>query len=539
MVTNKTTTMQTKHFIIQILLTCLCAVALLPACKKDDLDNPVRLFRPVIKGPLLSDGNWIEANWQAIKDAESYSIQISKDTFETVLKTVLVDTNTYTFEDLEWDKSYQLQVRANAKDTAFNSKWGILGAIKTSKFPTILNTPTINDITDAAVKVSWTTSGDPVSAIKILLWSDSSVVKEADLTNDDISNAYKIVSGLTSGTKYIIYLYSGTKVRGWVDFSTKASFSGTVIDLREFTDRPSVLSDTLPLIDNGSTVILKRGMTYQVAAVALSKTVIIVSGDDLAVAEPATLFMAGSNFDIASGSVIDSIVFNNVKITSDDLALGSKYVFNVSKSCTVGKIVFESCRMQYFRGFFRTKDNAMTISSLVVNNSVISDIGNYGVVIVDNANVKLENIAVTNSTIYRVGDAQGVFRNTQNSFTQSIRLENCTFNEAPNYNRYLVDLNTQSAASGITVKNCIFGIGKASGANTAVRGVRAAAATVVTGSDNYSTSDYVATSNAVPGTTPYTKASTALFANPANGDFTIIDNAFPGKSTTGDPRWRP
>lgn len=539
MVTNKTTTMQTKHLIIQILLVCLCAVTLLPACKKDDLENPVRLFRPVLKGPLLSDGNWIEANWQAIKEAESYTIELSRDTFNTIFKTVLVDTNMYVFEELEWDKLYQLQVRANAKDTSFNSKWSTLGAIKTAKFPTILNTPTINDITDAAVKVSWATSGDPVTAIKILLWSDSSVVKEVNLATGDISNAYKIVSGLTSGTQYIIYLYSGAKVRGWADFSTKASFSGTIIDLREFTDRPSVLSDTLPLIDNGSTVILKRGMTYEVAAVSLSKTVTIVSGDDLAVAEPATIFMEASNFDIASGSVIDSIVFNNVKITSDDLSLSGKYVFNISKSCTVGKIVFESCRIQYFRGFFRTKDNAMTISSLVVNNCIISDIGNYGVVIVDNANVKLENIAVTNSTIYRVGNAQGAFRNTQNSFTQSIQFENCTFNEAPYYNRYLVDVNGQNAASGILVKNCIFGIGMASGTNTSVRGVRAAAATVITGSDNYNTSDYVATSNAIPGTTAYTKTSIELFADPANGDFTIVDNAFPGKSTTGDPRWRP
>jgi hypothetical protein len=47
---------------------------------------------------------------------------------------------------------------------------------------------------------------------------------------------------------YTIFLYSGSIVRGWADFTTKAPFSGILIDLRGITGRPSVLADTIPVI---------------------------------------------------------------------------------------------------------------------------------------------------------------------------------------------------------------------------------------------------------------------------------------------------
>jgi hypothetical protein len=92
-----------------------------------------------------------------------------------------------------------------------------------------------------------------VTSIKILKASDSSVVTTVTLTPTDVTNQYKIISGLQSATAYIIFLYSGTSVRGWADFSTAAPLSGNLVDLRGITGRPSVLTDTLPIIPSGST----------------------------------------------------------------------------------------------------------------------------------------------------------------------------------------------------------------------------------------------------------------------------------------------
>ena len=124
------------------------------------------MFRPVIKDALLSEGNWIKASWQPIKEAESYTVQLSHDTFRTIIRSVTLDTNVYLFENLDWDRLYQVQVRANASDTVFNSRMSNLGSIKTVKFPTILNTPGISDVTDEAVKVSWITGGAADTSIK-------------------------------------------------------------------------------------------------------------------------------------------------------------------------------------------------------------------------------------------------------------------------------------------------------------------------------------------------------------------------------------
>jgi hypothetical protein len=294
-----------------LILTGSVIVLLFSACRKTEDLGEARLFRPVMKA-LESEGNWVRATWQPIKDAKSYSVQISKDTFKTYVQDVVVDSNSVLFSNLLWNQLYQVQVKAIANDTAFNSKVSFLGAIKTPKFPSILLSPTISDVTDEAIKVSWVPSGAAVTSIKLLKLSDSSLVRDVTLTPADLTNQYKIISGLASATTYIVYLYSGTTVRGWENFTTKAPLSGTIIDLRGITGRPSVITDTLPIIASGSTIILKRGESYTIGSTTnLSKSVKFISGSDLSVPTQATINMP-SNFNIVAGSAIDYIDFEDV-----------------------------------------------------------------------------------------------------------------------------------------------------------------------------------------------------------------------------------
>ena len=175
----------------------------------------------------------------------------------------------------------------------------------------------------------------------------------------------------------------------------------------------------------------------------------------------------------------------------------------------------------------------MNISTISINNCIVSDLGSYGLITVDNAANKVENILIRNSTIYRVGTT--VVTNVKNSLTSVIAIEYCTFNEAPFYAKYLIDMNTFTVTTGISINNNIFGVGKASGANISVKGCRSG--TTATGTGNYTTSDYVSSGNALPGVTAYTVASTALFTDVVNGNFKVLDGTFPGKSSAGDPRW--
>lgn len=514
---------------------CIVVMAL-AGCRKDKTFEQVRLFRPVVKEALVSNGNWIRASWQPIKDAASYTVELSRDTFKTILKSVNLDTTVYQFDDLEWNKLYQVQVRANAADTNYSSKMSNLGSIKTPLFPTILNTPGISEISENAVKVSWTNGGATVTNIRILKASDSSEVTAVTLTPADVSAQFRIIGGLASSTSYIIFLYSGTSVRGWADFTTKAPLAGNLIDLRGITGRPSVLADTIPIIPSGSIVILKRGETYNIAAaLSLNKSITILSGTDLLVTGQATISMP-ANFNITSGSVIDSIVFNDVTLRGTDYA--SKYVFNINTACTIGKMSFLSCRAEFFRGVLRTQSQPAIINTFLVDNCIIDSVSNYGVISVDVATSKADNIIIRNSTIYK---AEKVVTSRNNS--TSVLIENCTFNEAPwgGGNNYYVDYSTSptnNVTNGITISNCIFGVGKINAGNVSIRGIRANAATTINASNNYRTSDQVSLGNDIPSIITYSKPAAQLFSDPANGNFRIIDNTFPGRSTSGDPRWR-
>ena len=528
--------MKANNMMIKKLSLAVCFILLiLAACKKTETLEPVRLFRPVLKEALVSNGNWIGASWQPISGAVTYTAQVSRDTFRTVIATATIDTNVYVFQNLDWDKLYQVRVRANAADTAFNSRFSDLGAIRTPRFPTILNTPTSAEVTEEAVKVSWTTSGAAVTSIKILKGSDSSLVTTVTLTPTDVTNQYRIISGLAASTSYIIFLYSGTSVRGWADFVTLAPLTGNLIDLRSITGRPSVLADTIPIIASGSTVILKRGETYNIAsAMSLSKSIMLISGSDLLVPVQAVVSMP-ANFNIVSGATIDSLVFKDVTLRGTDYA--SKYVFNINQACTIGKISFISCKAEFFRGIVRTQAQPAMITNYLVDNCIIDSVAGYGIITIDVATSKCDNITIRNSTFYKV---EKIVTSRNNSV--SVTIENCTVNEAPLGNSaYYVDYSTSptnNVTNGININNCIFGVGKNNAGNAGTRGVRANAATTVNASNNYRTADQISLGNDVPNIVTDTRTVPQLFQDAANGNFKIIATGFPGRSTSGDPRWR-
>jgi len=534
MATNRILTMTTLRIykgttgIFQMLLLLF----MFSSCeKKYDLEEAPRLFRPVVKGALeTTTGNFIEAAWQEIKDADSYTVEVSRDTFRTIDRSIKVDSAKVLFEDLKWDQLYQIQVRANAADSLKNSKFGYLGAVKTPKFPTIVKAATINDVTEISAIMRWTSSGDAVTEIKVYDKPEGTLLKTVALLPADVQNEFKVIGGLTGGTLYYMELMSGTRLRGYESYTTKAPFAGIVIDLREIENRPSVLQDTLSFAPSGSLIILKKGMTYNLSSiVALSKTLTITSGDDLLVQTPANIFFT-SNLNFAAGSVIDSISFVNVSITGSDY--GSKYVFNTTNSASVGKLKFDNCKIQYFRGIVRLQTGTTILSTYEINNCLIDSISGYGAITVDNATCKAENIIIRNSTLSRM---ETIIASTK-APSNSITIQNNTFYRAPRGGSYLVDYNTFAVSAGVNIYNNIFSIGKSNAGNTSVRGVRINGQ--VNTLNNFATSDYVNASNPIPNLIQYTRPSGELFTDPATNNFKIKDNGFPGRSSAGDPRWR-
>lgn len=517
----------------KILGIFLLGLIVLSACEKEELlPEAARIFRPTAaKDGIAAPSNYIEVKWLASKDAVSYQVQISIDTFKTVAASMDVDTNYVLFEDLLYNQLYQIRVRGIAADSSKSSAFADLGAIKTPKFPTILNSPTLNDLSDAAAKVSWKTEGLPVTAIKVYQEDKTTLVKEVQLTATDITNMYHLVSNLQPSTKYYIELYSGTTLRGYDFYTTKAPFSGILVDLREIQGRPNVLIDTLPLIQSGSTIILKKGQVYNItSSYQLDKTLTFVSGNDPVNPHQAVIKLP-SNFDAKSGAAIDSIIFRNVTLTTDN-GYGSAYVLNIGNSSNIGTIKFEGCNASNFRGLVRIKTGGVTIDNFEIINTVIDSISGYGVINVDNATAKVNNFVFKNSTFAKI-EKLIASKNSSNS----VLIESCTFNEAPFGGQYLIDFNSFAVTTGIKIYNSILGIGYSNSGNVTVRGYRAASGVTLDVSNSFTLSDYVGT-NGFTNITPYTRPSTEVFTDPLKFDFKIKDNGFPGRSSAGDPRWR-
>lgn len=520
---------------------CALVLGFVAACKKKDLLEQPRIFRPIIKGALEAEGNYIYAAWERMEGSVSFTAQISTDSFRTILRTVTIDSSRYVFDNLLWDKSYRIQVKANAADTSKSSKWAFLGEIKTPRFPSILDVPGLSDIITNQVRVSWKTEGAPVTAVKILKAADSSVVKDLLLTEEDLAANFKIVSGLTPATPYIIYLYSGTVVRGWADFTTTEQLSGDIIDLTNILDRPRVLLDTLPTIPAGSTVLLKKGLTYNInAGYGITKAVTITSGEDLATNEPPTLYFT-SNFSFPAAATVDYVRFEKLTLRSDNY--GSRYVFNVNAAFNVGEISFNACTIRAFRGVSRFQNQAITVGKFLINNCLVDSVKDYGVVNADGADALVKEISITNSTIYKCEKV--IVSSKPTGTLTSVTVENCTFNEAPwggageaGIGNAIIDCLNQKFTGLITFKNNIVGPGWKRD-NVIVRGIRPGAA-AIDASNNYITSDAsIAVDGSIPDIIAYGKPSTDLFTDAANGNFKIKDNSFAGRNTSGDPRWRP
>lgn len=511
---------------------------LFASCKKDENLGPMRQFMPSGEIGSSSGESTVKLTWKAAINAAPktiYKVIVSRDTLFTNGPefTYTTDTSgiTLTDADLLVRTTYYARVQTQGPDSTLNSNWlrsgkfGILGE-------QIFQPLTSNDITDIAVQLKWKQQADLTRIVLVPVAGGTAIT--VNLAPADITAAQKIVSGLTGGKEYIAEIFKGTLSKGLVNFTTKPSLTGSnIIDLRGITDRPSVLADTLPLIADGSTVILKRGFTYPIAtALNLSKAVTIVSGYDFST-ELAVIDMI-SNFNITAGSNISLLSFKDVFIKGNNYAGG--YIFNVSNACSITKMSFEGVHTGIFRGMVRLQNAAMNITDFLIDNSIIDSVGNYGVVVVDNVLCKIENITIRNSTIFRT---EKVVTSRQNS--TSCLIENCTINQGPLGGNYLVDYSTagtNNVTNGIIVRNTIMGIGKNNAGSTTPRGVRANASTTVSSSNVYTTSDYVNQSNPLPTVIAYPGLSTSLWQDPLNGNFKIKDNTFAGATSAGDPRWR-
>ncbi len=521
-----------------ILVVLLAALSLL-SCRRTEVDMQLsRTFMPsgdikISSGQTSATISWVAALYT---NKATYTVDLSQDSsFQTTAHRFTTDTASLVITDdyLVSRTKYYVRVRTNAKDSTKSSLWLTSNAFSITGEQLFLALSAA-DIIDKSVILRWQTT---TALSKIVLKPASGAEVVVNLTDPESQAGKKQVDGLKASTTYTAEIFTSTgKSKGILTFTTKAGVpaGGLLVDLTGFTNRPSVLADTFPLIPAGSTIVLKRGETYVIGAeLAIDKPVSFVSEISFSPVFPVIKF--NSNLNLGANTSIDSIVFRELTLVGADYT--ASYIMNADKPCTVNKMIFETCKMEIFRGVLRIKStvDGTTVNNVLMNNCIIDSIADYGVVNGSAAGAFL-NVTIQNSTIYK---AQKVI--VGRKLSTSVLLSDCTFNEAPQGggSSYLVDYSSSiNVSNGIKLVSCILGPGRLNGASTAVRGIVAGGGTSVTSSNSFSTSDYSASANPIPGLTGYSGSSTTLFQAPAAGNFYLKDNNFTGKSTVGDPRWR-
>ncbi|WP_164905480.1 DUF4957 domain-containing protein [Flavobacterium sufflavum] len=525
-------------------LILIVGVLFFVSCSENEGLVQTRLFRPVLSKELSSVDNTIIVNMGKMKEAIAYKVEISRDTFKTIVRTFEGPENNVIFSGLVWNALYQVRATAYAADAQYDSKISDLGEIKTQRFPSIMAIPASSDVIDTGAKVHWTTAGAAVTGVKVFAFADE--LLQTPLASYTVSDAErlageKIIYGLTPGTKYQIAIYSNAEARGWEVYATKPPLvlGSNDIDLRGIND-PAILSTTLTTAVDGSTILLDGNNTYNInSTYSFNKSLKIKSGYSFNPAG-ATLNLV-ANFNLVANSTVASIVFEGLTLTSTDVAASSKYVFNVAQNGNIGEIAFNNCKINNFRGIARFQASTGTIGKYTINNSIVNNIGGYGVFNIDVATWTAGDVLLKNSTIYRTN----VFLASKSTTaTKSVSIEDCTLNDFVAKTRAIFAW-TNEVTNGITIKNTIMGRGwdtTAGGTDYAIAGYSGLATSNFIVVNSYSTADfkYVTGAKTIPNFPSFTYAKKVedLWKDIPNGDFSFKDSGFGGLKDSGDPRWR-
>lgn len=496
-----------------------------PAASLTELNSVIRFVHMDTAIQL----NWDRAltAWEGDRRTEiEYEIQVSLDpNFDDPSQQATAILTDSIFVHLNEDQltpleTYYARVRSRSKTNTAVSTW-----VHSAEFHILDEVPLINlfrpvrnhELTDRAVILRWEQNADLTHLV--ITSDDPDFRSELTLSATNNTDARRLIEGLNPGETYHVELFADVRSRGLLTFETKAGYIGEgVIDLTQITGRPSVLRDTLGKIAEGSTVLLRRGATYDFPErYFFDRSVTIVSAPGFT--EPAKLDIS-SWLDIASGVTIDHLRFVDISVSGN---VASSYLFNPDVTSTINELVIESCLISNLRGVMRTR--GLKIGKFVINNSVLTNIGDFGIITTDTNVASTRDIEITNST---VANALRMIRRANTGVSESVTISDCTFYRSPRNGDYVVDYNGTTLIGGIRVANCIFG--EASGS----RFFRANGNPSVQVTESYAASDHGG--NTFTGIQAYAKTTSEIFVNPSGGDFTIQEAAL---SQLGDPRWRP
>jgi hypothetical protein len=560
----------------------------LTSCDDDNLEQP-RLFRPQFSS-MTSDANTLAIVWKMSADAESYTIEISRDqTFEKEAEfSATVSETKYTFIDLLYNTEYYIRIKANNADPGKDSNWTYYeGAVKTRArvIPTILRAIESTDIGETSVTLRWDISEEyPVDSISVVENVEGAIPFEFKLTAAQIQAGYLYVDGLNTNAFYKATVFNTKANEDARNYNTRnfrtVGPPSEAIILEANDNFAKILEDELNNPERAELVFyLPAGANYYMFAdnsfnldengkilslkgvfarnYNITKSVTIMGAPGIT--RPTLWLRTGKwqiTTDIANFTVDGVNVKEFISEEFNQQPSNGTYWFNLSARTaadgpiTIGEFAIKNSEIKgLHRGIFMcNSDNAdgasITINKITVDNCVYTSGApheRFGVFTVHKKNINVwADISITNSTFYDCPATTGLFSiTTANAMVPqrgNIVIENCTF----------FDFGSTTGNGGITISSlpapgvdlkmnkCLVGVGETTntypfcviGANNTLSAV-----------DNFHVLGWTVKTNDIPFTNSNVTAED-LFESHATGNFEIKDkDSDIYKFNIGDPRW--
>ncbi|RCW32509.1 DUF5123 domain-containing protein [Marinilabilia salmonicolor] len=502
----------------------------LPACDDDDdeANKKVRLFRPV-ELTTNFDGTTVELSWLPILGAQSYNMDLSKDSLKF---TDIVESFTGITElpvvipDLEGGARYSVRIMAIAENPEYNSEYAEL----TFMTPTenILYQLEGDDVGANDVVISW----DPEKAVThIVISSAGGGEMEYQISADEQALGEKLCDGLTGETNYTAEIFNGEIKRGSISFKT-------LIDIGDAT-LVGPDEDLIEIINAAGegTFVLEPG-DYTVSSGVItatgSLTVKALNASDKPTIHAAFYFEGGTSW------ILEDLNFSGYTILEGAVNTEEKesYATRISSDAVAAdELILRGCTFSnYDRSLLRGTEGG-SVNSLIIDNCIVDKVTIGNNEFLDLRSCAISNIAITNTTFSNSSSTRHFLRcdDIAGFEGQVINIENCTFyNVATPSNRVVY---VRTIGNMVTVKNNVF----SEMADAQFRADDPAA--------SYPVIDYNYYHNAVNlsgselnGPNNITDDTASPFADAENGDFSIdfnspIRNSGEGNAPMGDPRW--
>ncbi len=519
-----------KHILpVACMAALLMAGGVISSCSDIDPVHLLELSRvlsPTNLSVRIRNSVNLELSWDAMDKATSYTVEVYQG--ETAEGTPVftqegINADTYTVKaGLLGETVYYVQVKAVGEGIA-DSKW--TGMKVTTDAEQIFKAVDAAEITHHSAVIRWIdgmmTNADAGNKVIVTPVSNASATTiDYTVTNEDVTNGYVTIDGLTQDTEYQAVMKRGSVTRGTVNFKTRID-TGDMIPIDEGANLAEKLADA----NEGDAFVL-LGSSYTLTEdFELTKSISLTSIDPTN--KPT---ISGGRFifssDVASFSM-SNIIFDVENNYGN---------FLEAKGGSLGNLTLEGCEIKNAKNNMIYGNADGKFGTITINECIISNIGGSGDGVIDVRKGALTKVFLTNSTIT---DVKRTF--IRIGVPTAFTMKNCTLYKVSTLdhkdNRGLFSLENGNT---LNVENCLFyGIGLKSpqNVNSGVWGRSDKMKATYKYANNY----YFNCPNLWSNLYKDDHSSVATecdpqFADAANGDFTVQSQDLKDNQV-GDPRW--